>query len=176
MEETKEKFFTAYVPLLLASLRGDWNVAREFLNFNPQAVRARITRNSETALHIAAGAKHIIFVQELVELMEPIDLEMKNNDGNTALCFAAVSGITKIAEAMVKKNSKLPSIRGSMRATPLFMAALLGHKDMVWYLYSVTKEEGLTDEDWIGFLVAVINADLYGWSLFSSILYFLVFN
>lgn len=163
--ETREKFFTVYVPLFLASLRGDWNLAREFLNLNPQAVRATITRNSETALHIAAGAKHVTFVQELVELMEPIDLEMKNNDGNTALCFAAVSGIMKIAEAMVRKNNKLPSIRGSMRATPLLMAALLGHKDMVWYLYSVTKEDDLTDEDLIGLLVAVINADLFGWSL-----------
>lgn len=159
--ETREKFFTVYVPLFLASLRGDWNLAREFLNLNPQAVRATITRNSETALHIAAGAKHVTFVQELVELMEPIDLEMKNNDGNTALCFAAVSGIMKIAEAMVRKNNKLPSIRGSMRATPLLMAALLGHKDMVWYLYSVTKEDDLTDEDLIGLLVAVINADLF---------------
>ncbi|KAL5840747.1 hypothetical protein ACOSQ4_013355 [Xanthoceras sorbifolium] len=153
--------FTAYVPLHLAALKGDWEYAREFFILNPEAVRVRITRNQETVLHIAAGARHTKFVQELVNWMTSEDLTIQNNVGNTALCFAAASGVKKIAEVMVNKNEKLPSIRGSKGATPLCMAALLGHKEMVWYLYSVTKEEDQNEKDHIELLVAVINAGLY---------------
>ena len=132
------------------------------MNVNPQAACARITRGSETALHIAAGARHTRFVEELVKLMRPEDLAVQNKVGNTALCFAAASGIRKIAEVMVNKNNKLPSIRGSKGALPIYMATLLGHKDMVWYLYSVTAGEGVTEEDRIGLLIAAITANLFG--------------
>ncbi|KAK9268295.1 hypothetical protein L1049_010738 [Liquidambar formosana] len=150
-----------YVDLYLAALKGDWETAKKFLDSYPQAVCARITRGSETALHIAAGARHTRFVEELVKLMTPDDLALQNKVGNTALCFAAASGITKIAELMVNKNRNLPLARGSKGATPLYMAALLGHKDMVWYLYSVTEEDYLTKEDHIGLLVATITSNLF---------------
>ncbi|KAJ4702482.1 Ankyrin repeat-containing protein [Melia azedarach] len=159
--EVERKSFIAFAPLHLAALKGDWDFARKFFTWNRQAVCARITRNQETALHVAAGARHTIFVQELVNYMTPDDLALRNKVGNTALCFAAASGITKIAEVMVNKNKELPSIRGSKGATPLCMAALLGHKEMVWYLYSVTKAEDLKEEDRIELLVAVINSGLY---------------
>ncbi|KAJ0081296.1 hypothetical protein Patl1_12366 [Pistacia atlantica] len=159
--EAERNRFTAYVFLHLAALKGDWEYAKAFLMLNPQAVSARITRNQETALHIATGARHTIFVQELVNIMAPDGLALQNKVGNTALCFAAASGIKRIAKVMVNKNKKLPSIRGSEGATPLCMAALLGHREMVWYLYSVTKDTDLKDEDRIELLVVVINTGLY---------------
>ena len=160
--EIRSNGLKAYVLLCLAALNGDWKSAKAFLESNPQAVRARITRRSETALHIAAGARHTRFVEELVKLMKPADLALQNKVGNTALCFAAASGITRIAEVMVNKNRELAMIRGSKGATPLYMAALVGHKDMVRYLYSVTEEDNLTKEDRIGLLVAAITANLFG--------------
>ncbi|KAI8000786.1 Ankyrin repeat-containing protein ITN1 [Camellia lanceoleosa] len=137
-------------------------MAKDFLESNPLALRARITRNSETALHIVARARHTRFVEKLVNLMKPEDLALQNKVGNTALCFAAASGIRQIAEVMVNKCKTLPSIRGSKRALPLYMAALLGHKDMVLYLYSVTEEEIINEEDRIGLLIATITANLFG--------------
>ncbi|XP_004289303.1 PREDICTED: ankyrin repeat-containing protein At3g12360-like [Fragaria vesca subsp. vesca] len=149
-----------YVPLHLAALKGDWNTALFILQSNPEAVRARITKGLETALHIAAGAKHTIFVEELVKWMSPEDLELKNDVENTALFFAAVSGIKRIAQAMVEVNSRLPRIRGSNNSTALHRATLLGHREMVWYLYSKTKRI-LTYQDRVGLLIAAITADLY---------------
>ncbi|KAL6992639.1 hypothetical protein U1Q18_010751 [Sarracenia purpurea var. burkii] len=128
------------------------------------AQRARITKGGETALHIAAGARHTKFVEELVKEMSADDLGMQNTDDNTALYFAAASGISKIAEVMVKKNRDLAGIRGSQGVTPVYMAALLGHRDMVWYLYSVTHEH-LTFVDCFGLLVAAIKNDLYDFAL-----------
>lgn len=148
-----------YVILHLAALSGDWDIARKFLQLKPQAVRAKITKGSETALHIAAGAKRTTFVEELVKWMTSNDLELKNDVGNTALHFAAVSGIKKIAEVMVDKNPTLPQIRGIKDLTPLHMATLLGHREIVWYLYDKTI---LMDRDHMGLLISAITADLYG--------------
>ncbi|VVA20295.1 PREDICTED: ankyrin [Prunus dulcis] len=147
-----------YVILHLAALSGDWDIARNFLQSKPQAVRAKITKGSETALHIAAGAKRTTFVEELVKWMTSNDLELKNDVGNTALHFAAVSGIKRIAEVMVDKNPTLPQIRGIKELTPLHMATLLGHREIVWYLYDKTI---LMDRDHMGLLVSAITADLY---------------
>ncbi|KAK3040680.1 hypothetical protein RJ639_028376 [Escallonia herrerae] len=150
---------TFYVPLYQAALKGDWEEAKLFITKNPQALTARISKGRETALHIAAGAKQIKFVEELVKVMDAKDLALKNKYDNTALCFAAASGITTIAEVMVKKNRRLPAVRGSAGVTPLHMAALLGHRDMVCFLYLVTED--LTEEDFTGLLIATISSNIY---------------
>ncbi|XP_028093374.1 ankyrin repeat domain-containing protein 29-like [Camellia sinensis] len=93
--------------------------------------------------------------------MNPEDLELQNSNGNTALCFAAAAGTVRIAEVMINKNEHLPMIRGSQGMTPLYMAALLGHSDMVWYLYQKTKSKDLSDEDRIGILNTCVSTDLY---------------
>ncbi|KAK7354731.1 hypothetical protein VNO80_20199 [Phaseolus coccineus] len=154
-----------YLPLYRAALKGDWEKANEFLNLHPGAENARISRGWETALHISAGARRTKFVEKLVKRMETRDLEIQNKDKNTALCFAAASGITKIAKLMVERNVNLPRIRGSEGVTPLYIATLLGQRDMVWYLYSVTDEQILKTEDYFSLLIAAISTDLYDFAL-----------
>ncbi|RDX67198.1 Ankyrin repeat-containing protein ITN1, partial [Mucuna pruriens] len=154
-----------YLPLYRAALKGDWEKANEFLNLHPGAEHARISRGWETALHISAGARHAKFVEELVKRMNTSGLEIQNKDNNTALCFAAASGVIKIAKLMVERNINLPGIRGSERVTPLYIATLLGHRDMVWYLYSVTNHEILNTEDYFSLLIAAISTDLYDFAL-----------
>lgn len=151
-----------YAPLYQAAMKGDWEKAEEFLKSHPGAINVRITKEMDTVLHIAAGAKHIKFVEEVVQSMTAADLALRNKSNNTALCYAAASGVTKIAEMMVSKNRNLPIIRNDKGVTPLYIAALFGHKDMVWYLYSVTSDECLTQDDYIGLLTATISTDLYG--------------
>ncbi|KAI7999788.1 Ankyrin repeat-containing protein ITN1 [Camellia lanceoleosa] len=70
-----------------------------------------------------------------------------------------------MAEVIVKKNINLPAVRGSKGLTTVHMAALLGHRDMVLFLCSVTRVEDLTKEDFIGLLVATIGSDLYGFKV-----------
>ncbi|XP_052731772.1 uncharacterized protein LOC108330132 isoform X2 [Vigna angularis] len=154
-----------YLPLYRAALKGDWEKANEFLNLHPGAENARISKGMETALHISAGARHTKFVEELVKRMRIKDLEIQNKDKNTALCFAAASGVTKIAKLMVERNINLPGIRGSEGVTPLYVATLLGQRDMVWYLYSVTDHEILKTEDYFSLLIAAISTDLYDFAL-----------
>ncbi|KAI6704796.1 hypothetical protein NL676_007758 [Syzygium grande] len=119
----------------------------------------------ETALHIAAGEGHREFVEELVKMMLPEDLELQNKDGDTALYFAAASGDREMAKALVDKNPRLPLIRGNNEATPLYIAALLGKQDMVRYLLSVTDDRYLTNLDCIDILGATISSNLFDVSL-----------
>jgi ankyrin repeat protein len=55
--------------------------------------------------------------------MTPDDLELKDTNGDTALCSAAVSGNVKIAEAMVIMNNNLPLIRDGHNILPFLIAS-----------------------------------------------------
>ena len=123
---------------------------------------ASITRDKERALHIAAGAKHTDFVKNLVKQMNKEEIALKNRHGNTALCFAAASGVVKIAELMVNKNKDLPLIRGFGDVTPLFMAVSYKCKPMALYLLSVTQLIHLTSQEQIELLIATIYSDFFG--------------
>ncbi|KAL8093773.1 uncharacterized protein LOC141688810 [Apium graveolens] len=163
-EEQRENYLDICLPLYEAALKGDWQAAQAIISKNPQVINVSITKNYETALHIASSTKHTHFVEELVKLMEPEDLKLQNKNWNTALCLAAAAGTVKIAVIIVKKEPKLLQKRGNNNMSPLFMAALFGHKDMVTYLYSETndmKDDDWTDTDRIMLLHACISANLY---------------
>ncbi|CAH1437140.1 unnamed protein product [Lactuca virosa] len=138
------------IPLYEASIRGDWKAAKEILDKRPELVRYSVTGNNETALHVAASTKSTKqaeqFVENLMTKMEKEDLELKNNSSNTALCLAAAVGNVKMVELMVKKCRALVAITGSGGMTPLYMAALFGHSEVVKYLYK--NSDKLYDDYW----------------------------
>lgn len=90
------------------------------------------------------------------------DLELKNDRGCTAFCYAVVSGVVENAEVMIIKNQKLSTIRAYDEMIPIHQAALLGHKEMVSYLYTVTPFEELIYEERVELLEATIRNDMYG--------------
>ena len=121
-----------------------------------------LLQSRETVLHIASASKHIHFVEEMVRFLTPQQLELKNMDGDTALCFAAKLGSVTIAEEMVKKSVTLPLILSIENKSPLHIAALRGRKDMVSYLFSVTSLNDLDPNDRMEILIATITHDMYG--------------
>ncbi|GAA0168180.1 hypothetical protein LIER_22952 [Lithospermum erythrorhizon] len=153
-----------HVPLYLAALKGDWKSAAAIFAEDRRAMGAVITETYETALHIASGAKRTEFVQKIVKEMNVSQLRMRNFVGNTALCFAAASGIVEIAKEMVDKDRELLFIPGGQGASPLYTATLLGHEEMVWYLYDNTKQY-LGFGECAGLLVAAITSDLYDFAV-----------
>ena len=108
-------------------MKGDLQTINKIKHQSSSWLEQKITKGGETALHIAAAAKHIEVVQVLVNTMSYDALVLRNKVGNTALCFAAVSGVVENAKAMADKNGALPNIRGNQGMTPLYMAVLLGH-------------------------------------------------
>jgi ankyrin repeat protein len=153
-------------PLHRAVLKGDWPAAEAFLNEHPDCVRAPITNEKATALHIAVIAQRTTFIEELLRLMVTTreDLELQTTYGYTALHHAAQSGIVRIAEKLVDHNHRLLLIpdandQGDM---PLNVAACLGHANMISYLLSRTRLECLTPEKRTALLHLTIYNDLYG--------------
>lgn len=137
---------------------------------DPAVVRAFITGGSETMLHMAALANRYEFVKLLVAHMHPQDLAIINKKGCTALCFAAVTGNVELARVMINKNLNLPTIRGSDGVLPILMAAMLGKRDMVEYLWEYNRRSS-DDEENIKLVIACINANLFGKYLSLSILF-----
>ena len=127
-------------------------------------------QNRVSALHIAFASKHEAFIKEVVRILAVEDLEQRNIDGDTALCFAAKLGIVTIAEEMVNMNNRLPLIRSSEGRTPLCIAVLFGHRDMARYLCTVTCLGSLKSNEFKEILVATITYDMYGMSHISIIL------
>ncbi|GKC55031.1 ankyrin repeat-containing domain, PGG domain protein [Tanacetum coccineum] len=147
----KRDYIRIAAPLYEASIRCDWEAAKNILIVNPELVRYSITENGETALHIAASAKGLKkvdeFVRNLVEKMEKADLELVNKHQNTALHLAASAGNIGPVKIMVEKNRALVAIPGGGgNMMPLYAAALFGHYEMVKYLYDNSHE--LQDDGW----------------------------
>ncbi|KAM4088131.1 hypothetical protein ACB094_07G047500 [Castanea mollissima] len=160
------QYLNSCVLLYQAAFKGNWQKAKALLDIYPDIVGKPITEWKDTALHIAAAANHPNFVKELLKLMEREDLELQNYYGQTALYFAAASGNVIIAEEMVKKNDKPTLIRpeNEMKCTPLYIAALLGRREMVSFLFGKTPFEKLSCGDGgerIELLVATISNNLY---------------
>jgi hypothetical protein len=152
-------------PLLQAAIKGDWPAAKAFLKENRDYVRAPITKEKATTLHIAAAAQHTAFITEMLKLIvsTPKDLElMKTTSGFTALHSAAQSGSVRIAKQLVEMNNKLLSIKDVNEDTPLIVAAYLGHTNMVSYLFALTGLEHLTDGKRTELLEYTIYNDMFG--------------
>ncbi|XP_031257892.1 uncharacterized protein LOC116115899 [Pistacia vera] len=93
--------------------------------------------------------------------MEKKDLAIKNCDGCTAFFLAAASGRVEPVKLMFGKNTELPSIRGHDEMLPIHIAAQGDYKEMVTYLYGVTKDK-LTEDDLIELLPDLIaRVDLF---------------
>ncbi|XP_038886803.1 ankyrin repeat-containing protein ITN1-like, partial [Benincasa hispida] len=132
--------------LYRAAVTGEWDVAEDIFNQDTGAIISRITLLSETALHVAVGTgNNLDFVEKLVELMceRSLPLKLKDSYGNTALAVAAIVGNVKAAKILVGKNKKLPLVKNKVNYSPLLLAAKYGHREMILYLLSVTKDEAV---------------------------------
>ncbi|KAG5556182.1 hypothetical protein RHGRI_006715 [Rhododendron griersonianum] len=132
-----------------AAINGDWDKAMVIIELEPDAVRTPITPFSQTALSVAissASAGRNLFVRELLEKMTPQDVvDLSNNQGATALHYAASIDNMEGARMLVNKNPDLPNVPDKSGETPLHYAAKYGNREMVLYLNKVTREDILLD-------------------------------
>ncbi|XP_031275481.1 uncharacterized protein LOC116133959 isoform X2 [Pistacia vera] len=123
-----------YLPLYKAILGGDLRYVQEICNEDEHVLEARITENSDTALHVAVGAvtaNHI--VDYLLTKMSNDQVALTNKDGKTVLSVAAIVGNVQAAKKIREKWPDLLDIK-----TPLIEAARHGYKEMITYLLKFT--------------------------------------
>ncbi|KAM0064911.1 putative ankyrin repeat-containing domain-containing protein [Helianthus debilis subsp. tardiflorus] len=149
----RDDYLQIGVPLYEASIKCDWKAAKAiFDRYNEMNLeRYSITENGETALHVAASAKNPKdvekFVKNLVGMMQDEDLELQNENHNTALYLAAVAGNIEAVKIMFERNKALLSIAGANGAMmPLYAAVLFRNEDVVKYMYN--NSNNLGDKGW----------------------------
>uniref|UniRef100_A0A1J3FST8 Ankyrin repeat-containing protein n=1 Tax=Noccaea caerulescens TaxID=107243 RepID=A0A1J3FST8_NOCCA len=142
-------------------MKGDWEATKAIIDEHEDIVVATLTSKSEIALHIAVTTKNQEYVRDLLGRMKSTNLTIKNEDGNTALCFAAASGVVEIAEMLIAMNEELPMIRGGGGMTPIHMAALFGHREMVICLYQEKYLTNLNNKEFKNLFHAMVSADIY---------------
>ncbi|KAG6667490.1 uncharacterized protein LOC122314630 isoform X2 [Carya illinoinensis] len=137
-----------YSALKEALQSADWETATDFLKHHPNSKTAKITTLGKTALHVSVAAGHLRIVEELMELFSEDELEVQDNNGNTALMETTYRGQYKMAERMLRKNKKLIRIRSNGdRYLPVVKAMRYGHIKLARYLYSLTPLEDLVPEN-----------------------------
>nr|GMD94651.1 ankyrin repeat-containing protein NPR4-like [Ipomoea batatas] len=161
---TVERFMADRRMLHGAAKEGDWETAELILKRNLNYALQKITKAGETLLHVAVAAKRIEFVQKLVKMLDPIDLELRNDSKRTAFVYAIELGEKKMAEVMVEKNKKLLTINAYEDMTPLEVAALTKQNEMFSYLFKVTPDNKLSE---LGspLMEATIQNDMYDMAL-----------
>ncbi|KAI3872290.1 hypothetical protein MKX03_021412 [Papaver bracteatum] len=142
---TSTVFLDGYQELYCAAIKGDWEVAKFFLEKNPEAITKVITSDSQTVLHVAVIEGNLMFIEEIVNIMPTEILEYRTRtSGYTALHYAAMYGFAKAAEVMVCKTPNLTQIVNGLGRVPLDSAltsVTAGQRETVEYLYSVTRHE-----------------------------------
>ncbi|CAB4304889.1 unnamed protein product [Prunus armeniaca] len=133
---------------ILNVAKGDWDLAKEYLSRNPEAIRERYLVPRMTALHLAVALEHVNVVKALVELMTGEDLEIQDADGLTAMAYATMKGITQLAKCVIEKNKKLLILPSPPdNKIPLLLAYSIGHWELARYLYSVTPLNALLQDN-----------------------------
>ncbi|KAF7138248.1 hypothetical protein RHSIM_Rhsim07G0243100 [Rhododendron simsii] len=153
-----------YLPLYKATIEGNWKTAEEFIEKEPEAVRARITPDSETALIVAVRvARRNSFVEKLVEKMSREDLAIGDDTGRTALHRAAGSSNFAAAKLLVMKNPCLVYLETHFKNTPLYYAAARGKRKMILWLMEVMdlKTKPLEGESGFRILYQLTISQLY---------------
>ncbi|XP_024167407.1 uncharacterized protein LOC112173949 [Rosa chinensis] len=119
------------------AMKSQWEEVVQAYRENKLALRARITKSGDTALHIAVSDGQEEHVEKLVKLVSKKELEIQNERGNTPLHFAAAQGNLRMCECIAKDHPSLVSILNKDKETPLFLAALHGKKDAFLCLHCI---------------------------------------
>ena len=163
--------------LYIYALKDNWDRAQSIFDKFTGMMRIRLTANGDTALHIAAEANSTTFVQGLVSPghMSTKDLEIKNSDGNTAFCIAAISGNDDLFQTMVEKNKNLPLVSGHDGMLPVHLAALTGRHKIVQDLSSenLLEKMATNPKDIERLFFMTISSAMYGKNKHQS---FLILN
>ncbi|KAM7513547.1 hypothetical protein LguiA_003130 [Lonicera macranthoides] len=133
IEHDNERDLTQYARLYKDAVNGHWKLVEEFFDEHEDALSAKITKSSETVLHIAVGAgqKAVHFVEKFVGKMHKEALSSQDSQGDTALGVAAITGNTKAARILVKKETDLLYIKDNEGRLPVHLAARYGNTHVI---------------------------------------------
>ena len=134
-----------------SAAKGNWNEVHKICQAN-WLFDIPITKLGDTVLHLAVYNKKENIFELLVQQLSPESLQAisylkkTNAKGDTPLHHAASVGSEKMCRIITEFHSAeysttLLSVRNNEGETPLFSAALHGHKNAFLYLHSICRDE-----------------------------------
>nr|XP_029150077.1 uncharacterized protein LOC112762895 [Arachis hypogaea] len=134
------KGFDAYKrQIYKAAITGNWSKALTYNITDPTRLCSLLTKQGDTALHIAVSMEQTSFVENLIDHMSLEDMQIRKVDGNTAFSMAAISGNVQIAKLLLHKNPGLVWIKGHKNMLPIELACWANQPLMVNYLFQNTR-------------------------------------
>jgi ankyrin repeat protein len=124
-----------FMPVHIAAFKGYLELLLALIEAGADINAVGETEKKETLLHLAVLQGHIKVVKVLVDL--GLDVNLTNNQNRTPLCIAVVNGNLKIVKTLVESGAKINPTRMNTSINALFIAAHLGHLDIV--IYFLTK-------------------------------------
>lgn len=121
---------------------GEWEKVVEIYKSEVESREAVLTAYGDTALHLAVSGGRPKEVKQMVEsLGEKASqiLWLKNHKGNTALHTAAELGDAYMCKCIAEMDRALITDCNEQNATPLFLAALFGHREAFLCLHFLYK-------------------------------------
>ncbi|XP_057723587.1 uncharacterized protein LOC130939502 [Arachis stenosperma] len=122
-----------------AAITGDWSKALRYNITDPTRLCSVLTKQGDTALHIAVSMEQTSFVENLIDHISLEDMQIRKVDGNTAFSMAAISGNLQIAKLLLHKNPGLVWIKGHKNMLPIELACWANQPLMVNYLFENTR-------------------------------------
>ncbi|KAM5572972.1 hypothetical protein ABKV19_012824 [Rosa sericea] len=132
---------------------GGWRVHDENMEIEEEAIDGHNNNNGDIGLHKAVCDGNAKMVEEMVQLMEEKDLEIKDGYGETAFYYALTMplGNNKIVDCMVRKNKALVSTGfdylSYKNVIPVTLALWYRNWEVADYLYGLTPPEALMPEN-----------------------------
>lgn len=148
----------------MASATGNWTLASSHDRTHPDWACTPLTKDGDTALHIAVRMEKTNFVVKLMEHISKKDTEIRRVDGNTAFCIAAISDNQEMARVLLDKNPGLAWIRGHEEKLPIQLASSAGHLSMVNFLFQRTQQDmqmNLPFQDIVGLFFLTLTNNIY---------------
>lgn len=152
--------------VLGAALRGKWDAIISFYNFQQMEPLSDIDSegdntnvlvssvSGDTILHMCALCCQTDIMNQLLRIMPAAKrlLSVPNRKGNTVLHEAARTGIVEMAMLILKKeidgggDQVLISVSNLNGETPIYWAAMYGHKDMLLFLNTTATSRRITSK------------------------------
>ncbi|KAM7265249.1 hypothetical protein ACFE04_002932 [Oxalis oulophora] len=156
--------FVKYKPLVQAINRGDLKAVKEFIERMPDSKTAILDTLGNRFLHLAISCGQVKIVEELIQKLNPQELELTSHS-LTSLNSAAMFSNIRIVKCIINRvnnNKNIFGIASNDGHIPVVYASCAGDTELTRYLYSLTPPELFDGPSGSSLLCTTIRLKLFG--------------
>ncbi|XP_031276070.1 uncharacterized protein LOC116134517 [Pistacia vera] len=158
--------YARFRPLIKAIQECNWILLQDLVDRTPGALTETVSSHEYTIFHIInISSAPTWLIKKLAFKISAKELQnLREESGWPVIYHAALYGNRKAVEAYVLRHPEFPNIRNEQGYLPIHTAAECGHKGLIQFLVSTTKEP-LDDDNGAELIKALIRFGHYGIAL-----------